>query len=156
MDDNRANNTNNKRVGDEEILREDGGVAKKKAKKRDEIDLTAESDGSDSEYESAEDSEGSLREFIVSGDEESGDSDMSDSESGSGEDEDEEEEEEEEYSGESESDDDEMASVTSSMCELDSDGEIVDVEYVPRVGPRSRSNGVTKRVTRSVSQQSKK
>lgn len=126
---------------------------KKKAKTRGHIDLTVASDGSDndSDYDSANDSEGSLRDFIVSGDEysdedeagEGNDSEQEDSRASS------DEGEEDEFTEEGDSDDDEMASVTSSMCELDSDGEIVDVEYVPRVGPRSRSNGVTKRVTRS-------
>lgn len=150
MDDNKKNSSAI-RGRDEEVLQE--GRRKKGAKKSDEIDLTAESDGGDSEYDSAEDSEGSLREFIVSGDEDSGAEDMEEGEEDSGEEED--EDEEEEYTDEGDSDDDEMASVTSSMCELDSDGEIVDVEYVPRVGPRPSSNGVTKRVTRSVSQQLK-
>jgi hypothetical protein len=147
--------SNNGNVGGgEDVVLQAPKKGGKRAKTRDDIDLTVGSDGSDNDtdYDSAEDSEGSLRDFIVSGDEYSDDDEAGEG-GDSGQDEDGElstdEGEEDEFTEEGDSDDDEMASVTSSMCELDSDGEIVDVEYVPRVGPRSRSNGVTKRVTRS-------
>lgn len=138
---------------DEENVEVVVGKRRRKTLRKDEVDLTVESDGSDDEYDSGEDSEGSLREFI---NDEEIDSDMEeDDESEEGEYEESITDDEDlEYTDEDEEDDGSVASITSSMCEVDSEGEIIDIEYVPRVGPREQHRPPPgERVTRSKSHQ---